>query len=143
MGASHFNIGVLQQTGRMLLRESWTVHHVDGAMNWLRSEDARGAHIFVRPHGELALTLIDDVSESTIAEGRLSGFEPAAIVETSAANFQVWSSHGRVLNRDLSSLAAKELGRRFGGDLSSADWRHFGRLAGFTNQKETRRSRTK
>jgi hypothetical protein len=29
--------------------------------------------------------------------------------------------------------------RRFGGDPSSADWRHFGRLAGFTNQKPTRR----
>jgi hypothetical protein len=28
---------------------------------------------------------------------------------------------------------------RFGGDPSSADWRHFGRLAGFTNQKPSRR----
>ena len=27
---------------------------------------------------------------------------------------------------------------RFGGDLSSADWRHFGRLAGFTNRKPER-----
>jgi len=26
----------------------------------------------------------------------------------------------------------------FGGDLSSADWRHFGRLAGFTNRKPER-----
>ena len=28
---------------------------------------------------------------------------------------------------------------RFGGDRGSCDWRHFGRLAGFTNQKEERR----
>ena len=38
----------------------------------------------------------------------------------------------------MSSLAAKELAKRFGGDLSSADWRHFGRLAGFTNRKPER-----
>jgi hypothetical protein len=35
-------------------------------------------------------------------------------------------------------LGSKELATRFGGDLSSADWRHFGRLAGFTNQKPER-----
>jgi hypothetical protein len=38
----------------------------------------------------------------------------------------------------MSSCAAKELAKRFGGDLSSADWRHFGRLAGFTNRKHER-----
>jgi DNA primase RepB-like protein len=39
----------------------------------------------------------------------------------------------------FSTHAAKELARRFGRDPSSADWRHFGRLAGFTNQKPKRR----
>jgi hypothetical protein len=42
----------------------------------------------------------------------------------------------------VSTLAAKELARRFGGDPSSADWRNFGRLAGFTNQKPERRLET-
>jgi hypothetical protein len=28
------------------------------------------------------------------------------------------------------------LASRFGGDLASADWRHYGRLAGFTNRKD-------
>ena len=32
-------------------------------------------------------------------------------------------------------VAAKILAERFGGDPNSADWRHFGRLAGFTNPK--------
>jgi hypothetical protein len=50
------------------------------------------------------------------------------------------SYNGRVLSdHTFSTQAAKELARRFGGDLSSADWRHFGRLAGFTNQKLKRR----
>jgi hypothetical protein len=42
-------------------------------------------------------------------------------------------------NRLLSTLAARQLALRFGGDCGSADWRHLGRLAGFTNQKKERR----
>jgi hypothetical protein len=68
-----------------------------------------------------------------------SGFYPAVIVETSPANFQVWLNHGKVLPRDLSSLASRTLASRFGGDPGSADWRHFGRLSGFTNRKEKHR----
>jgi hypothetical protein len=39
----------------------------------------------------------------------------------------------------LSTQAAKTSAGRFGGDPSSADSRHFGRLAWFTNQKPVRR----
>src|ERR1700722_19468041 len=39
----------------------------------------------------------------------------------------------------LSTQAGKQLAERFGGDLGSSDWRHFGRLAGFTNPKPNRR----
>src|ERR1700730_700992 len=38
----------------------------------------------------------------------------------------------------MSTLAAKELAKRFSGDLSIADWRHFGRLEGFTYRKPER-----
>jgi hypothetical protein len=60
-------------------------------------------------------------------------------VETSPHNFQVWLNHGRTLDQKTSTWAAKELAKRFGGDPSSADWRHFDRLAGFTNRKPERR----
>jgi RepB DNA-primase N-terminal domain len=139
MGASRFDIGVLQQTGRMLLREGWSAEQVDTAIKWLRSENARGAHIFVRPHGEHALSLLDDLTRAAISEMKQSGFEPALVAETSRGNFQAWLNHGQLLRRELSTQAARELARRFGGDPSSADWRHFGRLAGFTNQKRERR----
>ena len=63
-----------------------------------------------------------------------TGFEPAVVVETSPDNFQVWLNHGHVLSdRVLSTLVARQLASRFGGDRGSCDWRHFGRLAGFTN----------
>src|SRR5260370_23165615 len=68
------------------------------------------------------------------------GFQPAVVIETAHGNFQVWLNHGQTISdRTFSTQAAKELARRFGGDPSSADWRHFGRLAGFTNQKLARR----
>ena len=139
MRCDSFDIGVLQQSGRMLLREGWSAGQVESAIKWLQRENARGAQIFVRPHGEHPLSLLDDLASSAIFELKQSGFGPAVIVETSRRNFQAWLNHGRVLNRELSTQAAKELVRRFGGDPSSADWRHFGRLAGFTNQKPTRR----
>jgi hypothetical protein len=71
---------------------------------------------------------------------RETGFEPAVVVETSPNNFQVWLNHGRVLSDQfLSTLVARQLSLRFRGDRGSCDWRHFGRLAGFTNQKRERR----
>ena len=69
------------------------------------------------------------------------GFVPAVLVETSPGNFQAWLNHGKQLERSLSTAVAKNLATKFHGDLGSADWRHFGRLAGFTNRKEKYRQR--
>jgi hypothetical protein len=139
MGCDLYDIGVLQQHGRMLLREARKVTWIEKALGWFKRENAHGAHIFVRPHGEHSLTLLDDLDASTIAELKESGFGPAAIIETSPRNFQAWVNHGTALSRVLSTQVAKEFARRFRADPSSSDWRHFGRLAGFTNQKPHRR----
>jgi hypothetical protein len=139
MGCEAFDIGILRQNGRMLLRECWTAQRILAAVPWLKHENARCAHIFVRPHGEHALSLLDDLTAEAVAIMETWGFDPALVVETSPHNFQAWLNHGTVLNRELSTCVAKALASRFGGDPSSADWRHFGRLAGFTNQKPGRR----
>jgi hypothetical protein len=60
----------------------------------------------------------------------------AAVVETSPNNFEGWFNHGQVL--EVATSTAKQLAERFKGDPSSADWGHFGRLAGFTNPKPER-----
>jgi hypothetical protein len=138
MACDYFDIGILRPYGRMLLSEAWTARQIEQAIQRLRRENARGAHIFVRPHGVHVLSLVDDLGVDAIARMTDAGFEPALVVETSPQNFQGWLNHGRTLDRSMSSCAAKELAKRFGGDLSSADWRHFGRLAGFTNRKPER-----
>ena len=112
---------------------------IGNALSWLRRENAYGAHIYIRPSGAHAPSLIDDLSADSLKRMKEAGFETAVTVETSPGNFQTWLNHGRVLTCALSTLAAKDLAGRFGGDPSSADWRHFGRLAGFTNQKPGRR----
>jgi len=143
MSSELFEIGILRPDGLMLLRSRWSAKQIDTALGWLKRENARGAHVFIRPNGAHALSLVDDLSPEAIAQMTNGGFQPALVVETSPGNFQVWLNHGRILfNRTFSTQVAKELARRFGGDLSSADWRHFGRLAGFTNQKRNRRLRS-
>jgi hypothetical protein len=141
MSCERVDLGALSQLGHMMLGESVSTRLIPSALRWLRRENARGAHIFVRPAGpdQLSFSLIDDLSAEGIAEMKRTGFEPSIVVETSPGNFQAWLKHGCVLDQSTATRTAQELARRFHGDLSSAGWRHFGRLAGFTNQKPHRR----
>jgi hypothetical protein len=139
MGCTTFEVGVLRSDGRMILRERWREAEIIDALAWLRHENAAGAQIYVRPAGVHALTLIDDLTAETVQSMAGEGFEPAVVVETSRGNYQVWLKHAEVLDERTSTAAAKLLAARLAGDPSSADWRHFGRLAGFTNQKLQRR----
>jgi hypothetical protein len=110
MACDYFDVGILRPDGRMLLSEAWTARQIEQAIQRLRRENARGAHIFVRPHGVHALSLVDDLDVDAIARMPDAGFEPALVVETSPQNFQVWLNHGRTLDwewriRSSSALA--------------------------------------
>jgi hypothetical protein len=123
----------------MILREGWGAKQVLKSLLWLRRENLNRGHIYVRPAGVHGLSLVDDLKAAAIARMKAEGFAPVAVVETSPGNFQAWLKHGETLAEAASTRAAKLLAERFGGDLGSADWRHFGRLAGFTNPKPNRR----
>jgi hypothetical protein len=140
MGCARFDLGVLRAHGMMLLHESLTASQIRARFEWLWRENARRAHVFARPHGLSRLTLVDDLSASALNSMKRAGFAPTLVVETSPGNFQAWLKHSRGFSsRESSTVAARELAARFRGDPSSADWRHFGRLAGFINQKPNRR----
>jgi hypothetical protein len=138
MGCERFDIGIKRDAGEMILRERQAAIDIEKTIKWLRHENAKGAHIYIRPAGAHSLSLLDDLSWQAIKQMKAEGYEPAAVVETSPDNFQAWLNHGQVLDATTSTRAAKQLAARFGGDPSSADWRHFGRLAGFTNPKPER-----
>ena len=106
-------------------------------LSWLRAQNVKGSNINVRPTGN-HLTLLDDLTQPQIYNLQNEGFEPCVVVETSPANFQAWLDHGRELDREEATLAARLLAERFGSDPGAAGRRHAGRLAGFTNRKPTR-----
>src|ERR1700738_121757 len=138
MSCERFDLGIRRDAGEMILREGQGAIDIEKAIKWLRHENGKGAHIYIRPAGTHSLSLIDDLTAGSMERMRADGFEPAVVVETSPNNFQAWLNHGQVLEAAMSTRAAKALVERFGGDRSSADWRHFGRLAGFTNPKRER-----
>ncbi|MEM6837883.1 MAG: MobQ family relaxase [Cyanobacteria bacterium P01_C01_bin.120] len=157
MGADRYDIGVLlppnKDGDRKMLRRFWTAEQLSERapetgqrkkLAWLKSQNRKGADIYVRPdpragnnHG---LILIDDL-EGFKWEAQLErdGLKPAVVTQTSDGNRQAWI---RVSDRSLDSATATQTAkllaaryRDYGADPASADWMHYGRLAGFTNQK--------
>lgn len=137
MGCGRYEVGLRDQaTGRMLNRE-WSADQVRENVGWLKRMNAQGNDIYIRPsqqerHG---LVLVDDLKKESLARMKEAGHTPALIVETSPRNFQAWVKLQPTPD-ELRKETARELARTYGGDPMSADARHYGRLAGFTNQKE-------
>jgi len=140
MGAEIFEVGALQRgdgdTPQFMLLRTWEKQKVLESIPWLRYQNWHESHIYVRPHGESNLTLIDDLQANAVAQMREDGFQPAVVVQTSPGNFQVWVKHATRMDKELGTAVARGLAARYGGDVKAAAWRHFGRLAGFRNTKE-------
>ena len=113
----------------------WDAETILKSVPWLRHENLNGRNIYIRPKGEHDLSLVDDLTKDALSVMKDSGFKPALIVETSPGNYQAWLRHPQQLSKEVSTAAARALAEKFGGDRGAADWRHFGRLAGFTNRK--------
>ena len=141
LGAKIYDIGI--KTAKGMLNREWSMEQVLKHIPWLKGENAKGADIYVRPAGEKnqGILLVDDVNLARIEHLKKSGFEPAAVVETSPANYQAWI---RLTSNEIEPVLAtgisKALATQAQGDPNSADWKHFGRLAGFTNQKPEHRT---
>ena len=137
MSARAFEVGLFDPTAAegVMLPRVWAFDTLLRSVSWLRLKNLEGRNIYIRPSGEHALSLIDDANAQAIELMKSEGFAPAVVLETSPKNFQAWLCHGQILPKHLSTFAARLLASRFGGDPASADWRHYGRLAGFTNRK--------
>jgi hypothetical protein len=146
MGAELFEVGLFKPDAAegeaVMVPRVWDRDSLARSIPWLRHQNRDGRNIYIRPKGEHHLSLIDDLTKDAIACMKLAGFSPAVVVETSPGNFQAWLKHPEKLNKDMGTAAARALAQRFGGDTGAADWRHFGRLGGFTNRKEKYRDAT-
>ncbi len=138
MPSDEYEIGIRsEQSDKMMLRNwSGKVLLNPKTIGFLRARNAAREHIYIRPESPHRYTLLDDITQASIARMESQGFSPSLVIQTSSGNFQAWLDHGQILENDLSTFVAQQLAIKFDADSSSADFRHFGRLPGFTNVKE-------
>ncbi|SIR91892.1 RepB DNA-primase [Janthinobacterium sp. TND4EL3] len=119
-----------------MMNREWSRAEVEQSTAWLKRMNAKGNDVYIRPAGEHGLVLVDDLTADKISRMAKDGFPSAATIETSPGNYQAWVKlSDRPLSDDARTVAARSLASTYGGDLNSADSKHYGRLAGFTNQK--------
>lgn len=135
MGADKYEVGILDSMGDMLIRR-WSTSQVMGSIGWLKHRNLNDCDIYIRPDGSQGLILLDDVNVGTLSRLRDDGLVPACVVESSPLNFHAWIRLSLVpIDNDLATAVAQYLADCYDTDPNSADWRHFGRLGGFTNRK--------
>ncbi|MGE5205697.1 MAG: DNA-primase RepB domain-containing protein [Chlamydiota bacterium] len=126
----------------------WTAQQLisPATIRFLRVRNREGCDVYVQPYaghhnGGYILVDLDGARSSTMATMRAQGHDPCVIVQTSPGHWQAWIHLSTSpLEPVVATAAGKLLAAAYGGDPASTDWRHLGRLAGFTNQKPARRT---
>jgi hypothetical protein len=114
-------------------------------IRFLRARNRDGFDIYFRPYAldhnaGYILVDLDCAKPAVLTAMRDNRHEPCTVIETSPGHLQAWIRVSLVpLPPALATPISRQLARLYQGDLASADWRHVGRLAGFTNQKPQRR----
>lgn len=115
-------------------------------IRFLRARNLEGCDIYIYPYAggqNAGYILVDlDAAQPTVWQTmHAHGHAPCVVVQTSAGHFQAWVClRTGPLEPEVATAAGKWLAQAYGGDPASTDWRHLGRLAGFTNQKPARRA---
>lgn len=126
----------------------WTAEQLATAatIRFLRVRNREGCDVYVQPYAGdqnagYILVDLDHARPTTIATMRAHGHDPCVVLQTSPGHLQAWIRLSTSpLQPAVATAAGKLLATAYEGDLSSTDWRHLGRLAGFTNQKPARRT---
>jgi len=114
-------------------------------IRFLRLRNREGFDVYLRPYAEnrnagYILLDLDLAAPSILATMRAQGHQPCVVVQTSPGHLQAWVGVSETpLQATVATAIGRHLARTYGGDWASTDWCHLGRLAGFTNQKPTRR----
>lgn len=137
MRAPRYEVGVKEpaKDGKMQLRR-WTADQILDSIAWLKYQNFQVNHVYVRPEGNQGLVMMDDATQATVKQLHADGLTPACVIESSPLNFQVWLRVSEeALPNETATTLAQYLADRYDTDKAAADWRRFGRLAGFTNVK--------
>jgi hypothetical protein len=127
----------------------WTAAQLahPATVRFLRVRNREGCDVYLHPYAEecnsgYVLVDLDDTDPAVLTTMRAAGHEPCVVLQTSPGNLQAWVQVSATpIPAAVASQIGKQLAHIYGADPASTDWRHLGRLAGFTNQKPTRRNR--
>jgi hypothetical protein len=149
MPCERYLIRLIDHRSRRALPGSrlWTASQLgqESIVKFLRARNRDGYDVYFQPYAfphNAGYILLDlDQAEPGVLEAmRAQGHQPCVVVETSPGHLQAWVY---VSTQPLPPAVASAIGRQlahwYHGDPASTDWRHVGRLAGFTNQKPRRR----
>lgn len=137
-----------QATGRAFPGERlWTAPQLGqpATLRFLRLRNREGCDVYLQPfaanqNAGYILVDLDAAEPAALQAMRRNGHAPCVVLASSPRHWQAWI---RVSAAPLEPAVATAIGRHlahtYGGDPASIDWRHLGRLAGFTNQKPQRR----
>src|SRR5438445_10564056 len=126
----------------------WTAEQLGSAatVRFLRARKRERCDVYVQPYADdhnagYILVDLDGAQSTAIASMRANGHDPCVVLQTSPGHLQAWIHLSTSpLEPTVATAAGQQLARAYGGDMGSTDWRHLGRLAGFTNQKPQRRT---
>jgi hypothetical protein len=126
----------------------WTANQLGSAatVRFLRVRNREGCDVYVQPYAAnqnagYILVDLDSPQPAVIAAMRARGHAPCVVLQTSPGHLQAWIRlSSSPLEPAVATAAGRLLAMAYGGDCASTDWRHLGRLAGFTNQKPARRT---
>lgn len=118
---------------QMVFKREWTKEELLKCIDFLKAKNCKGYNIYCRPVG-YEFILVDDVRPEYLEKA--TTFNPAALIETSPKNFQVWYILKETpINREQAKAVCIHLANELGGDTASAEPDHIGRLPQFTNRK--------
>lgn len=115
------------------ITRQWTKIQIMESMAFLKAKNREGYNVYIRPIG-YEFVLVDDVKRATLADA--AELDPAALIETSPNNFQLWYILPQVPNnREQAKAICLHFAELLNADKGSAEPDHIGRLVGFTNRK--------
>jgi hypothetical protein len=142
MGCKNFDLGIRSKEGKFRTIEV-NIQKLknEDFVRYLRFENYKESDIYIKPHkNNQGLVLIDDVSRKKIEQMKRDGYNPSVTVETSKGNHQTWTRFNKTeLREEEYKKISKGLAKKYEGDMASTDCKHYGRLAGFTNNKPEHR----
>jgi hypothetical protein len=128
----------------------WTAAHLtdQAVVRFLRARNRDGYDVYFQPfipklNAGYIFVDLDNVQPTILDVMMANGHEPCVVIESSPGHLQAWVRVSlRPLTFSAATAIARHLAQLYQADRASADGRHLGRLAGFTNQKPQRRLAT-